>query len=334
MIATGTFLLNYRIVEKIGEGGMGAVWKATDSTLDRDVAIKVLPADFASDAERLARFEREAKVLASLGSGLMRIPAGGGMPESLTKPDGAAKGYAHVFPQALPGRRTVLFTSWGQSQGSAAFSLDTGQWELVLPAATFGTAIFDATGGSPGRLLLIDQGAGIRAAPFDPAHPKPTSADKSVLDNVYYDVETETQGWLAISNTGTAVYAPGNPAKASLVWVDRDGKLEAFGKEQDAYREVSISPDGTKAVVRHRLDLWIHDLERGTRSPLTSGNASNNRPLWSRDGLRIIFASNRGGAAQTALRPVSVFDLAGRDPALHRDPAQDRARSVDLVAGW
>ena len=66
MIIPGTSLLHYRVVEKIGEGGMGAVWKATDSTLDRDIAIKVLPADFASDAERLARFEREAKVLASL----------------------------------------------------------------------------------------------------------------------------------------------------------------------------------------------------------------------------------------------------------------------------
>jgi eukaryotic-like serine/threonine-protein kinase len=65
-ISAGTSLLHYRIVEKIGEGGMGAVWKATDSTLDRDVAIKVLPPDFARDAERLARFEREAKVLASL----------------------------------------------------------------------------------------------------------------------------------------------------------------------------------------------------------------------------------------------------------------------------
>jgi serine/threonine protein kinase len=66
LITAGTSLLHYRVAEKIGEGGMGAVWRATDATLDRDVAIKVLPADFASDAERLARFEREAKVLASL----------------------------------------------------------------------------------------------------------------------------------------------------------------------------------------------------------------------------------------------------------------------------
>ncbi len=66
MITAGTSLLHYRVVEKIGEGGMGAVWRASDSTLSRDVAIKILPAEFASDPERLARFEREAKVLASL----------------------------------------------------------------------------------------------------------------------------------------------------------------------------------------------------------------------------------------------------------------------------
>jgi Tol biopolymer transport system component len=61
------------------------------------------------------------------------------------------------------------------------------------------------------------------------------------------------------------------------------------------YREASLSPDGTKAVIRHGLDLWIHDLQRGTRSRLTSGNTSNLLPLWSPDGARIIFASNRGG---------------------------------------
>jgi serine/threonine protein kinase/dienelactone hydrolase len=59
-------LLHYRLEARIGEGGMGEVWKATDTTLDREVAIKLLPEAFARDPERLARFEREAKLLASL----------------------------------------------------------------------------------------------------------------------------------------------------------------------------------------------------------------------------------------------------------------------------
>jgi Tol biopolymer transport system component len=65
-LSPGTSLLNYRLAEKIGEGGMGEVWKAADTTLGRDVALKFLPSSLSSDPERLARFEREAKVLASL----------------------------------------------------------------------------------------------------------------------------------------------------------------------------------------------------------------------------------------------------------------------------
>jgi Tol biopolymer transport system component/predicted Ser/Thr protein kinase len=62
----GSKLLHYELVEKIGEGGMGVVWKAEDTTLDRHVAIKVLPDVLGQYPERLDRFEREAKVLASL----------------------------------------------------------------------------------------------------------------------------------------------------------------------------------------------------------------------------------------------------------------------------
>ena len=56
----------YEVTAKLGAGGMGEVWRAEDTRLGREVALKVLPAEFASDDERLARFEREAKVLASL----------------------------------------------------------------------------------------------------------------------------------------------------------------------------------------------------------------------------------------------------------------------------
>jgi Tol biopolymer transport system component len=65
-LEAGSQLLHYRLLEKIGEGGMGVVWKAVDTELDREVAIKLLPAAFAADEERLARFRREAKLLASL----------------------------------------------------------------------------------------------------------------------------------------------------------------------------------------------------------------------------------------------------------------------------
>ena len=57
---------DYTIVSKIGEGGMGEVWRARDAKLGRDVAIKVLPAAFSSDAERLRRFEQEAQAAGAL----------------------------------------------------------------------------------------------------------------------------------------------------------------------------------------------------------------------------------------------------------------------------
>jgi eukaryotic-like serine/threonine-protein kinase len=65
-LTPGTRLGVYQIVAAIGEGGMGQVFRARDTKLDRDVAIKILPEAFAHDADRLARFTREAKTLASL----------------------------------------------------------------------------------------------------------------------------------------------------------------------------------------------------------------------------------------------------------------------------
>ena len=65
-LSEGTKIGPYEVIGLIGQGGMGEVWRAHDTKLDRDVALKVLPEAFTSDPDRLARFEREAKVLASL----------------------------------------------------------------------------------------------------------------------------------------------------------------------------------------------------------------------------------------------------------------------------
>src|SRR6202521_1876332 len=65
-LAAGDKLGPYDILAPIGKGGMGEVFRARDTKLDRDVAIKLLPESFAHDPERIARFEREARVLAAL----------------------------------------------------------------------------------------------------------------------------------------------------------------------------------------------------------------------------------------------------------------------------
>src|SRR5690349_10880543 len=65
-LIAGTRLGNYEILASLGAGGMGEVYRARDTRLGRDVAIKVLPSDVASSPERLARFEREARTVAAL----------------------------------------------------------------------------------------------------------------------------------------------------------------------------------------------------------------------------------------------------------------------------
>ena len=66
MLRSGTRLGPYEILALLGAGGMGEVYRARDTRLGRDVAIKVLPAEFASDPDRLRRFEQEARAVAAL----------------------------------------------------------------------------------------------------------------------------------------------------------------------------------------------------------------------------------------------------------------------------
>src|ERR1700675_1591575 len=78
----------------------------------------------------------------------LSFPPAAGKPESITTPDAAANGFAHVCPQSLPGGRAVLFTVWGKGVlGSAVLSLDTRKWKLVLPGGV-GTVFAPSVGSS------------------------------------------------------------------------------------------------------------------------------------------------------------------------------------------
>ena len=85
-LSPGTTLGPYAVTAKIGEGGMGEVYRARDTKLDRDVALKVLPPAFTDDPDRLARFEREAK-------GTHERPLWApGMVDRAERPDGHQRG--------------------------------------------------------------------------------------------------------------------------------------------------------------------------------------------------------------------------------------------------
>src|ERR1041385_1023265 len=100
---SGTRIGPYEITVAIGAGGMGEVFRARDTRLNREVAIKVLPRDFATDADRLRRFEQEAKTLAALNH-----------PNVLTIHDaGVYAGAPYLVSELLEGRtlREVLVST-------------------------------------------------------------------------------------------------------------------------------------------------------------------------------------------------------------------------------
>jgi hypothetical protein len=77
-------IAHYRVLSKLGEGGMGEVWRATDTKLNREVAIKILPASFGCDPARMARFEREASEIyvrpfPNASGGRWQVSSGGGL---------------------------------------------------------------------------------------------------------------------------------------------------------------------------------------------------------------------------------------------------------------
>ena len=119
----GKTLGHYRIVEKIGAGGMGEVYRASDARLDRDVAIKVLPSHLAEDAAALARFEREGKAIAALSHpnilGIFDVGSEGGIAYAVTELLEGETLRARLADGALPVRKAVDYAAQ-IAQGLAA----------------------------------------------------------------------------------------------------------------------------------------------------------------------------------------------------------------------
>jgi Tol biopolymer transport system component/tRNA A-37 threonylcarbamoyl transferase component Bud32 len=203
-------LSHYRLVEKIGEGGMGVVWKAEDTVLGRQVAIKVLPDDFVHDAERLARFRQEARLLASLNH--PNIAAIHGLEES--------DGVRFLVLELVPGQTLAEQIARGSLSIEDALAVCRQIAEALEAAHERGIIHRDL---KPGNVKVTPNGK-VKVLDFGLA--KAFEAEASGTDLTHSPTLTSPQTRAGIL-LGTAAYM--SPEQARGRAVDRRADVWAFG---------------------------------------------------------------------------------------------------------
>jgi len=225
---------------------------------------------------------------------LMRVPATGGTPAAVTR--FATGQNSHRWPQFLPdGRRFLFEAAQGQkgAQGVFVGSLDGGEPTRVLDDETAVTYV------PPGTLLVLRRGA-LVALSFDPARAAVIGDAMPVTQSVGWDA-TMVRGALAASSTGVLAYRTGLAVRRQLAWVDRTGTVRGIvgPADENAPAGPELSPDGRRAAifrtVEGNTDVWLLDVARGVPSRFTFEDHVDFFPVWSPDGQRIVFGSNRNG---------------------------------------
>jgi len=227
--------------------------------------------------------------------GLYQIPASGGTPSMLTALASDKGETGHSWPYFLPDGKSLLFSirHRGEAEEDATIvvqSLETGARRVVVSGGTQPRYALS------GHLIYVRAGT-IMAAPFDPSRLKLTGTPVAIQDGLGSGVRLPQY---AFSNTGWLVYEPGGDTDSQLrtfAWVDHKGVSQELAAPPRRYQFPRLSPEGRRIavqVVADKSDIWIYDLSRDTLTRLTS-EGNNTWPIWTPDGKRVTFTSNRGG---------------------------------------
>jgi Tol biopolymer transport system component len=255
-------------------------------------------------------------------TGLQQVGAAGGSTTVLTRPDRAKGEAGHLWPEILPGGRAVLFTITALTGGLdaaqvAVLDLQSGTRKVLVRGGTHAHYVpsglgspkrAEREGGRARRSLgevghLVYSAAGtLRAVAFDLARLEPRGTSVPVVP----DVVTTANGGVdaVVAGDGTLAYVSGGGGVAgagalrTLVWVDRQGHETPIPAPPRAYVFPRLSPDGTRIAVfasDQESDIWVWDLGRTTLIPVTFGPFIDTYPVWTPDGRRLIFSSDRAG---------------------------------------
>ncbi len=244
------------------------------------------------------------------GSALQRVSANGGTPARVTELDAARGEFSHRWPEFLPDSSTILFTvgtvgEWDEAE-IVAQSLETGQRTTVVKGGTHPHYL------AGGYLAYAHAGA-VWVAPFDLRRLALNGPPARVIEGVAASVDGAAQ--FGVSRTGASVYLPSNlESSARRLVVVEGSDLTPLAAPAHGYVTPRISPDGRRVLVGVADDsehIWAYDLSAGTLTQITF-DAANRAPIWTADGQRVTFASNRNGALNLFVAPADAGGTAER----------------------
>jgi serine/threonine-protein kinase len=259
----------------------------------------------------------EGVIVFPSAKGLMRVAADGGVPQSLTTLDSAKAETGHVRPQFLPGGRRLLFTvmTQGGNPQFAVKDLDKSGYQIVARGGTNGQYV------ASGHLTFA-RGTTLFAMPFDLSRLEVTGGEVPVVEDLSV-IGPPGMADYSVSTSGVLAYFSSPVSSGTtLAWADRAGQVKDLpGRSRQLWGTGRLSPDGRLVANgisndKSGRDVWTFDVERGTLTRLSFGGSTdtNDFPIWTPDGRRVIYSGNvesKHGLyavpADASARPTELF---------------------------
>jgi serine/threonine protein kinase len=251
---------------------------------------------------------------------LFRIAESGGEIAPLTRLNEALGENSHRGPTFLPDGRRFLFTSRCADTANNALylgSLDSPTVQRVMSAQS--KALYLPAGPGGTSALLYYRDGGLEARSFDPDH-YTLGEPRPVIGNVDYNSAGIGAFFQASTDGRVIIIRPAGTGSTQLTWFERSGEQAGvLGPSSADLYQPRLSPKGdriafTRADPKNgNRDVWTIEIDRAISAPLTRNAANDWHPVWSADGTRLLFNSDRAGKSEGVLYMKSALDASAEE---------------------